>query len=760
MLKSTVSLGLGAQEFFTAHHERNALCGLYDQGCQIVLTNLIGFGIIRIAGTNLIPKGIVIVAVCIVDDLGRRRRPILGVLYAGKNLSVESGFAVDITGIFCIKDAALDSITDRIAEAGNTGHSSSIRISSHLCIGLGGSGVHVPAFTVHNDSGMYFINGSTNCIHGIYIEDTHQVETEAVEVIFFCPVLHGINNELADHGALGSNIVAAAGSILAGSVEITGNESVEAVVSVVGMVVNNVHNHANTGIMESLYHLLEFVDSYFAVIRVSRVGAFGSIVVNRIITPVELRCIQLGFINGTVIIYGQEMNGSNTQILQVVDTGSDTVLSSSACFCKGKILALVLDTAVGSDREISYMEFIDLHVGHISINLSLVAVPAFGISGVEIKNHTSLAVNAYCSGIGVNDILVDFAVKVSCIGVILAGQVTVSSSNPCALNVLCHGNNLLSIAAVAGCIDVEFYLFSGRCPYTEVRAAINNGCTEVITGIGEFIFKFLAGEIIRHGKCHCSTSEGNGVLFEVVKLLRKLESSAGIGNTLIGTDRYFCAGSRLDGESGGSNNLILTGSRGVFDGYQSFGFSHSLFDFQTCYSFAVIHVKSSLTGLAVNMDSTSYYAGKVKLSVIFGILGFPLAQSDDKAEGVDALSNDSCLSAFGIAVVGKHKTGSCGIAVKGCAAAFAPCPQTPVCIVAVGTQIVEYYLNAVCGLSGQCSRNQEAAQYQHERNNGGYDALREFLCVHRRSSPLFYFSREICHKDTADNHTDYNIFLF
>ena len=136
------------------------------------------------------------------------------------------------------------------------------------------------------------------------------------------------------------------------------------------------------------------------------------------------------------------------------------------------------------------MNFIDLHICEVFISVSFIAVPAVGIGGIEVENHTSFAVYAYRFSIGVNNIFVGFAVKVSIVGVVFAAEVAVCNEQPCAFFVFVHFNSLFGIASVALSVDVEFYFFSGRSPYTELCRAVNDSCTKVIACVGVGIFKF------------------------------------------------------------------------------------------------------------------------------------------------------------------------------------------------------------------------------------------------------------------------------
>jgi hypothetical protein len=48
------------------------------------------------------------------------------------------------------------------------------------------------------------------------------------------------------------------------------------------MVVNNVHNHADSGAVERIDHLLEFVNAGVGVVRVAGKPTFGNVVLVRI----------------------------------------------------------------------------------------------------------------------------------------------------------------------------------------------------------------------------------------------------------------------------------------------------------------------------------------------------------------------------------------------------------------------------------------------------------------------------------------------
>ena len=107
-------------------------------------------------------------------------------------------FAICIAFFGCVKYAALYHVTDSVAEVSDTGSISGIEIVSHFNI-FGGNRTHVPALTVDNDSGVNFVKSCTNSVHCIDIKNAHEVETEAVEVIFVSPVSNRVNDKFAYH---------------------------------------------------------------------------------------------------------------------------------------------------------------------------------------------------------------------------------------------------------------------------------------------------------------------------------------------------------------------------------------------------------------------------------------------------------------------------------------------------------------------------------------------------------------------------------
>ena len=95
----------------------------------------------------------------------------------------------------------------------------------------------------------------------------HQVEAEAIDMVFLCPIEHRLYHELAHERLLARCLVAATGAVgnLAvgcGTEVISRISKVEvALLDIEGMVVDNIKNDADACLVKSLHHLLELPDA-------------------------------------------------------------------------------------------------------------------------------------------------------------------------------------------------------------------------------------------------------------------------------------------------------------------------------------------------------------------------------------------------------------------------------------------------------------------------------------------------------------------
>ena len=132
-----------------------------------------------------------------------------------------------------------------------------------------------PALSIYKYGGVDLVHFIPDDVHRLNVVNAHEVETEAVDVVFIDPVFHRFNHEPPHHRTVRGGLVAtprAVGilSFVGLAIVIVGIGLLEiTIIDVVGVVVNHVKNHANAGIVEGLHHLLELPDP---ACRVGRVG--------------------------------------------------------------------------------------------------------------------------------------------------------------------------------------------------------------------------------------------------------------------------------------------------------------------------------------------------------------------------------------------------------------------------------------------------------------------------------------------------------
>ena len=122
--------------------------------------------------------------------------------------------------------------------------------------------------------------------------DAHEVKTEAVDMVFACPVADRLDHEAAVHLVVGRGLVAATGTvgvrtIFVEAVEILRHNASEcATHDIVSVVVNDIHDDTNTGFVERLDHLFRFANTASRIVGVGTITAFRYVVVHRIVAPV------------------------------------------------------------------------------------------------------------------------------------------------------------------------------------------------------------------------------------------------------------------------------------------------------------------------------------------------------------------------------------------------------------------------------------------------------------------------------------------
>ena len=164
---------------------------------------------------------------------------------------------------------------------------------------------------------MFFVNFRSNGIDGFYINQTYQVKTETVNVIFVSPVTNAVYKIFMYHVSFRSSVVSTDRTIRPYTVSIDTAEVawynlVETEgFSIIYMIVHDIHNNTESVIMKRFNHLLHFGNTNFPMVRVCGERTFRCVKVNGIITPVILRKGET-FIRKAVIIYRKKMDMCNT----------------------------------------------------------------------------------------------------------------------------------------------------------------------------------------------------------------------------------------------------------------------------------------------------------------------------------------------------------------------------------------------------------------------------------------------------------------
>ena len=248
------------------------------------------------------------------------------------------------------------------------------------------------------------------------------------------------------------------------------------------MVVHDIHDNTETGVVKTLDHLLEFRDPDFTVVWVRTVATFGYVVVLRVVPPVELRLVQTGLVYSRIVVDRLQMHMGDSQGLQIIDAHWDSVRVLQAGLRECKILSGVggICDFVG---EIADMHFPDDRIAVVPEFHVAVVFKSFGIRGGEVQHHTAVAVDSGCPGIGVDRFLRSGcrADKVCVIGSAAAGI----QCAPDAFGLLLHGNLREGFAAVAVLVQAEDNFAGSGGPDLELGFPVcKDGGSQVISVIG------------------------------------------------------------------------------------------------------------------------------------------------------------------------------------------------------------------------------------------------------------------------------------
>ena len=322
-------------------------------------------------------------------------------------------------------------------------------------------------------------------IHSLNVVDGHKVETEAVDVEFVGPILHRFGDVAAYHRTLRGGFVAATRgvgvvAILILTVVVAGccEREVGAVVGE-GVVVDNVHNHTDAGLVESLHHLFHFTNADLGAVGVGGVAALGHVVVFGIIAPVVFILLQTALVNRTVVVGGEDVHVGDAKLLEVVDTAGQTIAGAYTFLGQCEELTLVLDAAVGGNGEVAVVHLVDYDVGEVLHLYALVVFPTLGVGVGQVDDGCTLTVDTYGFVPHAGGFVESLACLSHLIGIELALLIALYRGHPSARRATLHRDGLESLTAQTFGIDAEGYGICRGSPQTHSRLFGGVGESEV-----------------------------------------------------------------------------------------------------------------------------------------------------------------------------------------------------------------------------------------------------------------------------------------
>ena len=122
------------------------------------------------------------------------------------------------------------------------------------------------------------------------------------------PVQHRLDHVFAHHRALAGQVTAAAGAVghhVVGpaAVPVAGHGALQIALTVVGVVVDDVHHDAQPRAVQRGDHGAALLDAHLAVERVGGKAALGHVVVLRVVAPV-VTAVGAGLVHRGVVVDG------------------------------------------------------------------------------------------------------------------------------------------------------------------------------------------------------------------------------------------------------------------------------------------------------------------------------------------------------------------------------------------------------------------------------------------------------------------------
>ena len=326
---------------------------------------------------------------------------------AGQPLRVEIA-AADKPWRAVIKHVALDRVARGIAERAHARHPAQMLPPRQVRAAVRTGSAAGPRFAVDQlfAPAVARVQRLADAVHQAHRQKAHQVEAEAVDVVFLRPVEHGVEDIARAHAALGRQLVAAAGAVRQPSIPPLPvvrprRAGEQRHVEVHRVVIDHVHHHAQAALVQRGDRGLELADAYLAVRGVGGVAALRHVVVDRIVAPVVAAGRAL--IDGAEVEHRHQLHMRDAQSPQIRHTRRVHAVAAErrVRLAEGEVFAAVRrgDAAGRVGGKVP-----DMHLGdHIlrRARRGAVVLPAGRIRARQVDDHAAPTVQAAGPGIRV-----------------------------------------------------------------------------------------------------------------------------------------------------------------------------------------------------------------------------------------------------------------------------------------------------------------------------------------------------------------------
>ena len=327
-----------------------------------------------------------------------------------------------------------------------------------------------PAFSININRRINPVECPADFVHRFNVMDTHQVETETVDVVFPGPIADRLNHETPHHRTFASRFISTPRGIRPFSfiirpIKIPRYRAFE-ITSFCnrGMVVHHIHHHPDTRPVEGHHHLLEFPDTHIRLIRIGGIRTFRHVIVFRVITPVVLRLVELSFVHRRKVERRQQLYVSHPQFLQMVEPRLLPQISLCTLFRECQKLTPVMNTRHRIDGEIPVVQFINDDIRKTLQRRTLVFVPPLRVRRTPVDDGRPVTVHPHRLSQQSGSISLPYVVNLHVERIELPFQVFVHPSLPHPVGCRLHLHHPVGRASLPFLIEQHPHLLCRRCP--------------------------------------------------------------------------------------------------------------------------------------------------------------------------------------------------------------------------------------------------------------------------------------------------------